>query len=40
MLLGGIRLFEGLDAEGIEIRKTSVIDTPAATHFCYQVRYE
>lgn len=40
LLGGGIRLFEGLDAEGIELRKTSVIDTPAATHFRYQVRRE
>lgn len=40
LLGGGIRLFEGLDAEGIELRKISVIDTPAATHIRYQVRYE
>jgi dihydrofolate reductase len=40
LLGGGIRLFEGLDTDGIELRKTSVIDTPAATHFRYQVRYE
>ena len=40
LLGGGIRLFDGLDAEGIELRKTSVIDTPAATHFHYLVRYE
>jgi dihydrofolate reductase len=41
ILLGdGIRLFEGLDPEGIELRKTSAIDTPSATHFRYQVRHE
>jgi dihydrofolate reductase len=41
ILLGdGIRLFEGLDPEGIELRKTSSIDTPGATHFRYQVRHE
>jgi dihydrofolate reductase len=40
LLGGGIRLFEGLCTDGIELRKTSVIDTPAATHFRYQVRYE
>ena len=41
ILLGdGIRLFEGLDPEGIQLRKTSAIDTPRATHFRYQVRHE
>src|SRR5258706_13941134 len=31
ILLGeGIRLFEGLDPEGIQLRKTSAIDTPGA----------
>ncbi len=40
ILLGdGIRLFEGLDPQGIELRKTSSIDTPGATHLRYQVRY-
>src|SRR6266542_1606986 len=34
----GIPLFEGLDPEGIELKKTSSIDTPSATHFRYQVR--
>jgi dihydrofolate reductase len=41
ILLGdGIRLFEGLDLQGIELRKTSAIDTPGATHFRYQVLHE
>ncbi|MCC7449940.1 MAG: dihydrofolate reductase family protein [Anaerolineae bacterium] len=41
ILLGdGIRLFEGLDPKGIELRKTSAIDTPSATHFRYQVGHE
>jgi dihydrofolate reductase len=32
ILLGnGIRLFEDLDPEGIELRRTSTIDTPGAT---------
>jgi dihydrofolate reductase len=33
----GTRLFEGLDPEGIELRKTSSTDTPAATHFRFEV---
>jgi dihydrofolate reductase len=33
----GIRLFEDLDAKGIELRKTSTIDTPGATHFRFEV---
>jgi dihydrofolate reductase len=37
LLGGGIRLFEGLDPDGIELKKMSAIDTPAATHFRYQV---
>jgi RibD domain-containing protein len=33
VLLGsGVRLFEDLDPEGIELRSTSSIDTPSATH--------
>ena len=41
ILLGdGIRLFEGLDPQGIELRKTSAIDTPGATHFRFQVHHE
>jgi dihydrofolate reductase len=40
LLGGGIRLFEGLDPEGIGLSKTSAIDTPGATHFRYQVRHE
>jgi dihydrofolate reductase len=38
ILLGdGIRLFEDLDPEGIELRKTSSIDTPSATRFRFDV---
>jgi dihydrofolate reductase len=38
LLLGdGTRLFEGLDPEGIEFRKTGAIDTPAATHLRFEV---
>jgi dihydrofolate reductase len=38
ILLGdGIRLFEGFDPEGIELRKTSSIETPGATHFRFEV---
>jgi dihydrofolate reductase len=38
ILLGdGIRLFENLDPEGIELRSTSSIDTPGATHFQFEV---
>lgn len=38
ILLGnGIRLFEGFDPEGIELRKTSSTETSAATHFRFEV---
>ena len=38
ILLGnGIRLFEGLDPEGIALRRASSIETPAATHFRFEV---
>jgi dihydrofolate reductase len=38
ILLGdGVRLFEGLDPVGIELRKISTIDTPGATHFRFEV---
>ena len=38
ILLGdGIRLFEGLDPKGIELRKASSIETPGATHFRFEV---
>jgi dihydrofolate reductase len=38
LLLGsGVRLFEGLDPEGIELRRTSSIETPGATHFRFEV---
>jgi dihydrofolate reductase len=32
LLGGGIRLFEGLDPEGIELRRLRSIETPGATH--------
>lgn len=39
ILLGdGIRLFESLDPNRLELSKTSCIDTPRATHLRYQVR--
>ena len=38
ILLGdGIRLFEGLDPEGIQLRRTSSIETPGATDFRFEV---
>jgi dihydrofolate reductase len=38
ILLGnGIRLFEDLAPQEIELRKTSVIETPAATHYQFEV---
>jgi dihydrofolate reductase len=38
ILLGdGIRLFEGLDPEGIELRMNSSIETPGAAHFRFEV---
>ncbi len=37
LLGGGVRLFEGLDPAGIELRKTSSIETPAATHLRFEV---
>jgi dihydrofolate reductase len=37
LLGGGIRLFEDFDPEGIELRKTSSIETPGATHFRFEV---
>jgi dihydrofolate reductase len=38
ILLGnGIRLFEDLDPEGIELRRTGSIETPGATHFRFEV---
>jgi dihydrofolate reductase len=40
LLGGGIRLFEGLDPEGIELRQTSSIETPGATHFRCQVLHK
>jgi dihydrofolate reductase len=37
LLGGGVRLFEALDAEGIELRSTGSIETPGATHFRFEV---
>jgi dihydrofolate reductase len=37
LLGGGIRLFEDLDAEGIELEATRVIDSPGVTHLRYRV---
>ena len=37
LLGGGIRLFEDLDPEGLELRRTSAIETPNATHFRFEV---
>ena len=38
LLLGdGVRLFEGLDPQGLELRRTSSIETPSATHLRYEV---
>jgi dihydrofolate reductase len=33
----GTRLFEGLDPEGIELKKVSSIDAPGVTHFRFEV---
>lgn len=37
LLGGGVRLFDGLDPAGIELRKMSSIETPGATHFRFEV---
>ncbi|HZW03744.1 MAG TPA: dihydrofolate reductase family protein [Anaerolineaceae bacterium] len=37
LLGGGIRLFEDLDPEGIELRRKRSIETPGATHLCFEV---
>jgi dihydrofolate reductase len=37
LLGGGIPLFEGLDPEGIELRRLSSIETPGATHLRFEV---
>jgi hypothetical protein len=36
LLGGGVRLFDDLDPEGIELRRTSSIETPSATHFRFR----
>jgi dihydrofolate reductase len=37
LLGGGIRLFEGVDPEGIELRRGNSVETAAATHFRFEV---
>jgi dihydrofolate reductase len=37
LLGGGVRLFEDLDSAGIELRRTSLIETPGAIHFRFEV---
>ena len=37
LLGGGVRLFEGLDPQGIELRRTRSIETPGATHFRFEL---
>jgi dihydrofolate reductase len=37
LLGGGVRLFEDLDPDGIELRRTGSIETPGATHFRFEV---
>ena len=37
LLSGGIRLFQDLDPDGIELRRTSSIETPAAVHLRFDV---
>jgi dihydrofolate reductase len=37
ILGGGVRLFEGLGPQRIELEKTRTIDTPRATHLQYRV---
>jgi dihydrofolate reductase len=37
LLGGGVRLFEGLHPEGIELRRASSIETPAATHLRFDI---
>jgi dihydrofolate reductase len=37
LLGGGVRLFEGIGPQQIELEKTRVVDTPRATHLQYRV---
>lgn len=37
LLGGGVRLFEGLDAEQVGLEITRVVDSPAVTHIAYRV---
>jgi dihydrofolate reductase len=37
LLGGGVRLFEDLDPEGIELRRSSSIETPGAAHLRFEV---
>ena len=36
-VVGGVRLFEDLDPKGIELRRTSSIETPSATHLRFRI---
>lgn len=37
LLGGGIRLFEGPDAKGIELKKVGAPETPGVSHFRFEV---
>lgn len=37
LLGGGVRLFEGLNPDGIELRRADSVETPAATHLKFEV---
>ena len=37
LLGGGTRLFDGLDPAGIDLRRTSSVETPGATHLRFEV---
>jgi dihydrofolate reductase len=37
LLGGGVRLFEDLDSEGIELQRADSIETPGATHLRFEV---
>jgi dihydrofolate reductase len=37
LLGGGVRLFERIDSEHVELEKTRVIDSPRVTHLAYRI---
>jgi hypothetical protein len=37
LLGGGVRLFDGLAPEGVELRRASSVETPGATHLRFDV---